>query len=899
MFFQRIRRDFGLQLLALYLLLVIPALGIIVVFDVVESRRIREEAVTRDLTLAKTIAQQTDVAISNALNAVEQLSQYPAVRSGSIENLPAIFSIVQGSRPDIELIFRLDKNGRAIYHFPSGSNSFAEDNFAVQSYFQQARDSEAAFLSEGRVLPGSGEPIATAVMPLRTRDGTFIGIIAANIKLEGFGASLQKTLEEHDPNKQGFQVFIVDHTGTVVAHAETQAILKNIRTIAPDVSENILDRQAGSKIGRDANSQEQLYTYAPISTARWAIVTSRPTAEAFARQILLRRITLAAFFSFAGIGILFWGALYRQVLNPLKSLATISQRIGEERQIGLAAQNQLQQLSRRRDQVGELTVSMTRMEKSIQARMNEQATLLETSQAVVSSLDIKIVLNLILEQVERLMNVEKIAIITLDEQSNLYRIRASRGLSKKFVEQAILEPDESLSATMRAIRSGKPVQIVDTESDPNFIPLLPHSRDGGYRSVLAVPLQSNYDRPSALLVFKPESYEFSINEIQLLSNFANQAAMAMENAALYAKSDQRLKEQTRRLEALIQSMQDGLILGDLDGKVIYTNRRIAELSRLSNLELAEMTVSRVMSRVLSQLKQSQDVRSQVQQDLSEPESRDVEINVAIKGREISLRFHAFDVTDPDNISIGRGILIQDMTADRQNDRMKTNLISTVSHELRTPLAAIKGYASTLLATDVEWSRESTREFLEIISDESDRLSELVNNLLDLSRLETGSLKIQPIECDIREVIDNAAKRSLSLFGTRPQVEIPDNLSIISADQPRLETILRNLLENAAKYAGEQAKIGISVTRISDKIIFRVEDDGPGIAPEESERIFDPFYRVDNLFSRGAGGTGLGLAICRGLVKAHQGEIWIEPRANGACFAFSIPLITTTTTTTTT
>jgi PAS domain S-box-containing protein len=896
MVFQRIRRDFGLQLLALYLLLVIPSLGIIVVFDVVESRRIREEAVTRDLLLAKTIAQQTDIAISNTLNAVEQLSVYPAVRSGSIENLPAIFSIVLGSRPDIDLIFRLDRTGRVIYHYPSGSNFSAEDNFALQSYFQQARNSEAAFLSEGRTLPESGKPIATAVMPLRTRDGTFLGIIAADIKLEGFGATLQQALEEHDPNKQGLQVFIVDHAGNIVAHAETQNILRSIHSVAPDISENVLAREAGSKIGRDTNNQEQLYTYAPISTARWAIVTSRPTAEAFARQILLRRITVAAFLSFAGIGLLFWGALYRQVLNPLKSLATISQRIGEDREIDPRQQQQLQQLSRRRDQVGELTASMTRMEKSIQARMNEQSTLLETSQAVVSSLDIKIVLNLILEQVERLMNVKKIAIITLDEQSNLYRIRASRGLSKKFVEQAILQPDESQSATLRAIRSGKPVQIVDTESDPNFVPLLSHSRDGGYRSVLAVPLQSNYDHPSALLVFKSEPYEYSINEIQLLSNFANQAAMAIENAALYAKSDKSLKEQTRRLEALIQSMQDGLILGDLRGHVIYTNRRIAELSGLGNLDLAEMTVSRVLSRLLSQLKQPEHVRSQVQQDLSENQSRDVEITTISKGREISLRFHAFDVTDPDNISIGRGIIIQNITADRENDRMKNNLISTVSHELRTPLAAIKGYASTLLATDVEWSRESTREFLEIISDESDRLSELVNNLLDLSRLETGSLQIQPVECDIPEIVEKAAKRSLSVSRAKLQISMPENLPPIYADQHRLETILRNLLENAAKYAGEQAKISITVTRISDIIIFRVEDDGPGIAPEESERVFDPFYRVDNLFSRGAGGTGLGLSICRGLVKAHQGEIWIEPRANGTCFAFSIPLIKSTTTT---
>jgi signal transduction histidine kinase len=341
-------------------------------------------------------------------------------------------------------------------------------------------------------------------------------------------------------------------------------------------------------------------------------------------------------------------------------------------------------------------------------------------------------------------------------------------------------------------------------------------------------------------------------------------------------------------------MQDGLILGDLRGNVVYTNRRIAELARLRNTELTENTVSRVLTRILAQLKQPESARSQVQKNLSETKNRDVEINATIKGREVFLRFHSFDVTDLSNVSIGRGIIIQDMTADREVDQMKTNLIATVSHELRTPLAAIKGYASTLLARDVEWGRESTREFLEIISDEADRLSDLVNNLLDLSRLETGRLQIQPVECNIEEIIKNAVKRSLTIPGHQLRIQIPEDLPPVYADQARLETILRNLFENAAKYAGEQADISLSVTRVSGQLIFRVEDNGPGIAAEQSERIFDPFYRVDNLYSRGAGGTGLGLAICRGLVNAHHGEIWVEPRASGACFAFSIPLTMSTT-----
>jgi K+-sensing histidine kinase KdpD len=226
--------------------------------------------------------------------------------------------------------------------------------------------------------------------------------------------------------------------------------------------------------------------------------------------------------------------------------------------------------------------------------------------------------------------------------------------------------------------------------------------------------------------------------------------------------------------------------------------------------------------------------------------------------------------------------------DREVDRMKSSLVSTVSHELRTPLAAIKGYASTLLADDVQWDHKSQREFISVISDESDRLSNLVNNLLDLSRIEAGSLRLSREECQIDEMIQRAAKQALH-NGNSFEVQIEAGLPPLYADPPRLESILRNLIENSVKYAGSTAIIRVTVQQDKGNIMFRVSDNGPGIPPEEAKRIFDSFYRVDESFSRIASGAGLGLAICQGLVRAHGGEIWVEPQEGGACIAFYIPL----------
>ena len=279
---------------------------------------------------------------------------------------------------------------------------------------------------------------------------------------------------------------------------------------------------------------------------------------------------------------------------------------------------------------------------------------------------------------------------------------------------------------------------------------------------------------------------------------------------------------------------------------------------------------------------------QVKELLGHGSDQRVELSLLYMGRTLHLRLDTFDVTDMRDIPIGRGLILQDITADHELDRMKSSLVSTVSHELRTPLAAIKGYATTLLAEDVEWDKKSQREFLSIISDESDRLTYLVNNLLDLSRIEAGSLMLTRDECDIEAMIQQAGSQAQLTAENRLKVKLEAGLPILLADRPRLETIIRNLIENSVKYAGENATILVDVSYKDKNFIFHVSDDGPGIPPKESQRIFESFYQIDASLARISSGAGLGLAICQGLVRAHGGEIWVENQKQGACIAFSIP-----------
>jgi PAS domain S-box-containing protein len=507
---------------------------------------------------------------------------------------------------------------------------------------------------------------------------------------------------------------------------------------------------------------------------------------------------------------------------------------------------------------------------------------------VVSSLDPETVLNRILEQMGRLLSIKMYAVIALDKENGVFRIRASRGLSKRFTEQLAIQPTEPDSVTMRALHAKEPIQVSDTETDPSYIIRRQRARVEGYRAILAVPLNTQFAPPTALLVFHPTPHVFSQNEIQLLTSFANHAAMAIENAMLYERSDMRLREQTHRLEALVQSLHDGLILSDLRGTVIYANKRVGELADLSTKSLIGLHVDQILARIIARTSEKTSRKSDVQKILSKTGERSVEISQNQPDKTVHLRLEVFNVNEEEGNPIGRGIFFHDVTADRELDRMKSSLVSTVSHELRTPLAAIKGYVSTMLADDVEWDPAAQHEFLTIISDESDRLTNLVNNLLDLSRIEAGSLKLLREKCNVKEIIDRAAKQARLGAGNQLEVRLEAKLPKLSADPPRLESILRNLIENAVKYGGEATKITVEACRQDKDFLFRVIDDGPGIPESERQHVFESFYRVDDSLARLSSGAGLGLAICQGLVRAHGGKIWAEPRQVGACIVFTIP-----------
>ena len=244
------------------------------------------------------------------------------------------------------------------------------------------------------------------------------------------------------------------------------------------------------------------------------------------------------------------------------------------------------------------------------------------------------------------------------------------------------------------------------------------------------------------------------------------------------------------------------------------------------------------------------------------------------------------------LAVDRHRLLQEATqaeALKVTDRLKSALLSAVSHDLRTPLTAILAASSGLLQEDIHWSDEDRHEFLVSIESQATRLSRLVTNLLDLSRIEGGALRAEASWCAVWPLLENALA---ALDGTpaRHTVRLSVDAEVreVRCDPVQIPQVISNLLENAVKYAPAGAPIDLTVRQVDDELEVAVSDQGPGIRAEERDHIFAPFYRLPA--TRRMPGAGIGLMVCKGMVEAHGGRIWVEDRpGGGARFVFRIPL----------
>jgi PAS domain S-box-containing protein len=369
-----------------------------------------------------------------------------------------------------------------------------------------------------------------------------------------------------------------------------------------------------------------------------------------------------------------------------------------------------------------------------------------------------------------------------------------------------------------------------------------------------------------LSVYAAEPRVWREEEVQALSALAANASIALSNAELY----QRVAVEREQSVAILANIADGIVAVDRDGHVVLWNRAAEEITGVPASEAVGRTPAQVLQRDL------------------ESDSGGTNRLIAIPrgDQDVWLSLSEAVMRDPTGAVSGRIFAFRDISAEHIVEQMKSDFVSTVSVELRTPLTSIYGFAQTLLREDVAFGDVERRTFLEFIARESERLTAIVDALLNVARLDTGDLTVSLVPTDIGSVVSEVVSSAPpSGNGHRFVADVEVEGVVVDADPDKLRQVLDQLVSNAVKYSPEGGTVTVSARRGDEAVELAVADEGVGIPQSERERIFSKFYKAG-----GAQGTGLGLFIAQGLVREMGGRMWVDSEeGRGSRFAFELPL----------
>ncbi|OQA46397.1 MAG: Sensor histidine kinase YycG [Chloroflexi bacterium ADurb.Bin325] len=512
----------------------------------------------------------------------------------------------------------------------------------------------------------------------------------------------------------------------------------------------------------------------------------------------------------------------------------------------------------------------------ISYQLRQREYLLQISRALTSRLDLPSLLRLILNSVADLVRAEAGLVALRRGQAAALTILASYG-----IPTVLLPRFAPLLADLPVQADG--YALPDLQARLNLVARavrLPLSQ------VIALPLIFQDRLLGVIYLFRSGSIAFGSNDEDVLASFADQAAIAVRNAQLY----EQVSAEKGQLNAIIDRSADGVMILDAELRIQVFNRALSQMTGWA----AEKAIGRPCYEVLALEDASAPHPCGAEQhELLFPEGKPLTAD----GRLMRPGVTYSPLYDEEGRLLNVIANVVDITRFREAEEMKSTFVSVISHELKTPVALIKGYANTLAREDANWDRATVREGLAVISEESDRLNALINNLLDASRIQAGGFKIE------RADVAMPALAASVMDGFRVQVaqagvadryhfvaDFPADFPCVEGDEERLRQVFNNLLSNAVKYSPKGGEIRVGGWQQGDQVTLYVADQGIGIPEAEQARLFQRFYRVDSSLRRSTQGAGLGLYLCRSIVEAHGGRIWLRSEAGrGTTVFFTLPV----------
>ena len=532
--------------------------------------------------------------------------------------------------------------------------------------------------------------------------------------------------------------------------------------------------------------------------------------------------------------------------------------------------------------------------REIAALRERLARLSEASLRITEDLDLDTVLQGVVDAARSLTGARMGGVTTLDDAGQLQDFITS-GLTPEEHERFVNLPGGPEFFAYLSSLPG-PLRLADFSAHtsalglPGIGPPL-----GPVGSFLGAPIRLRGVRAGNLYLSDKEGGgEFTPDDEETLAMFASQAAMAIANARRH-REEQRARAY---LETLIDTSPVGVVVFNAGtGVPVSLNREGRRL--VGGLTNPGQTAEQLLGVLTFRRADGREISLRefpLAEALSTGETvRAEEIVIGVPdGRSVSVLLNATAIRSEEGQVESVVVTLQDMTALEELDRLRAEFLGMVSHELRAPLTSIKGSAATVLGSSADLDPAVVRQFFRIIDEQADHMHDLVADLLDVARIETGTLPVTPEPAEVAVLVDRARSTFTSAGGRNNlAIDIPPDLPLVMADRRRIVQVVGNLLSNAAKHSSESSVITVTVVREDVHVAVSVADEGRGIPSERLPYLFRKFTRSDgDDLGSGVAGSGLGLAICKGIVEAHGGRIWAESEGPGmgARFTFTIPTV---------
>jgi signal transduction histidine kinase len=503
----------------------------------------------------------------------------------------------------------------------------------------------------------------------------------------------------------------------------------------------------------------------------------------------------------------------------------------------------------------------------LRVRIRRQQALEESLRAITGSLSLDDVLRQILDSLMQMLGVSRVsaAALTMIEGES-FRHRTLSNDARVLPSWAELLA-QSVAATRR------PVIVGDAFAEREWRDL----QGAGVMSALSVPLVGPDDHVlGALTVVSTERHAFSATEARHLISFGIQASVAIHNAELHTQ----LTRQRLVLEAVLRDIGDGLLVVNEQGAMVLANP--VAYQALQHGDANGGSLRETLDRLNHEMREQ------------ESALRTYELKVGDEEQERHYLIYASLVEVDEQSESLVAFALNDITAQKHDEKQRVEFISMVSHELRNPLNTLNGFLKVVLQEKAGALSDLQKEFLGLADEQANALKGRITELLEFNRLEAGRLRLQPQWSNLTDLMLTTSARfqvSAEQFGLTVHAEVPENIPELLMDSERIGQVITNLVENAMKATPAGGSVMVSAEVSESEVRVHVADTGVGIPPDQQQKIFSRFYRLEDKSSKHGAHLGLGLSICQQIVEGHNGRIWVESEAGkGSRFTFTLPLV---------